>query len=42
MADLDILHSIARQYRAALTMLRQAIDKCPESLWLAPEYLNRY
>ncbi len=42
MADLDILHSVARQYRAALAMLRQAIDKCPESLWLAPEYLNRY
>jgi hypothetical protein len=42
MAELDILHSVARQYRAALTMLRQAIDKCPESLWLAPEYLNRY
>lgn len=42
MADLDILHSVARQYRAALAMLRQAIDKCPGSLWLAPGYLNRY
>ena len=42
MADLDILHSVARQYRASLTMLGQAIELCPESLWLASEYPNRY
>ena len=42
MADLNILHSVRRQYGASLAMLRQAIDTCPKSLWLAPEYPNRF
>jgi len=42
MADLNILHSVRRQYGASLAMLRQTIDACPESLWLAPEYPNRF
>jgi hypothetical protein len=42
MADLDIRHSIARQYRASLAMLGQAVEVCPESLWLSPDYPNRY
>lgn len=42
MADLDILQSIARQYRAPLAMLGQAVELCPESLWLSPDYPNRY
>jgi len=42
MADLNVLHHVARQYRASLAMLGQAIDMCPESLWLAPEYPNRF
>jgi hypothetical protein len=32
----------AAQYHASLAMLDQAIDKCPESLWTAPEYRNQY
>jgi hypothetical protein len=42
MADLNILHSVRRQYSASLAILRQTIDACPESLWLAPEYPNRF
>lgn len=42
MADLDILHLVARQYGASLAMLGQAIEACPEPLWLSEDYLNRY
>ncbi|MGD0300102.1 MAG: DinB family protein [Bryobacteraceae bacterium] len=42
MAELNILNSVARQYRASLAMLRQTIDACPESLWVAPEYPNQF
>jgi hypothetical protein len=42
MPDLNIHHHIARQYRASLAMLGQAISLCPEPLWLAPEYPNRF
>ena len=42
MADVNILHSVARQYRASLAMLGQAIDMCPESLWTDTEYPNRF
>ena len=28
------------QYHAALAMLRQAIERCPESLWNDPKHLN--
>jgi hypothetical protein len=42
MADLDTLHTIARQYRASLAMLGQAIELCPEPLWLSTEYPNKF
>jgi len=42
MADLNLLPHIARQYRASLAMLGQAIDLCPESLWLSSHYTNRF
>jgi hypothetical protein len=42
MPDLNISRHVARQYRASLAMLGQAIDVCPESLWQSPEYPNRY
>ncbi len=38
----NILEHIARQYRAALKMLEQAVASCPESLWLDQEYPNRF
>ncbi len=38
----DLRHHIARQYRASLAMLGQAVEVCPESLWVAPEYTNRF
>jgi hypothetical protein len=34
--------TLRRQYRASLEMLRQAIDQCPEPLWLDPNYPNRF
>jgi hypothetical protein len=42
MTDLNFLNSVARQYRASLTMLGQAIDLCSESLWTTAEYQNRF
>lgn len=33
---------IKSQYHASLEMLRQAISKCPDSLWDAPEYKNAF
>lgn len=42
MPDLDLLPHIASQYRASLAMLGQAIDLCPEVLWLSADYQNRF
>jgi len=42
MEDHSILQSIERQYRASLAMLGEAIERCPESLWIAEEHKNRY
>ena len=42
MADLNLLHHVARQYQASLAMLGQAIDLCPDSLWLDAAYPNRF
>jgi hypothetical protein len=39
---MDIKKSIISQYNASLEMLRQAIEKCPESLWLDEGYMNRF
>jgi hypothetical protein len=33
---------IKSQYRASLAMLRQAIEKCPESMWLDTSYKNPF
>ncbi len=33
---------IRSQYLAALEMLKQAVDKCPDSLWNAPEDRNKF
>jgi hypothetical protein len=41
MADLNMLHNVARQYRASLAMPGEAIHLCPESLWIDEEYPNR-
>lgn len=42
MTDQSVRNHIARQYRAALAMLGQAIETCPDSLWLATEYPNKF
>ncbi len=42
MADLDILHVVANQYRAPLTMLGKAIELCPDSLWFSTDYPNKF
>jgi hypothetical protein len=42
MEDSEAVKSILSQYRASLAMLRQAIEQCPEDLWLASNYRNRY
>ncbi|MBV8896404.1 MAG: DinB family protein [Acidobacteriaceae bacterium] len=40
--DQAIRTSLLGQYRAALAMLEQAIELCPDELWIAPEYRNRF
>jgi hypothetical protein len=42
LSELNIHEVLGRQYRASLEMLSQAIDKCPESLWHAPNYPNKF
>jgi hypothetical protein len=42
MEDASIRQSTLKQYGAALDMLRQAIELCPDSLWLSSEYRNRF
>jgi len=42
LSDLNMLEVLGRQYRASLEMLLQAITKCPEALWLAPSYPNKF
>lgn len=42
MTDCDILRSIARQYRASLAMLSEAVELCPEALWLSEDHTNRF
>jgi hypothetical protein len=42
MEDAAILGSIARQYGAALKMLRKAIELCPEDLWFDAKYRNPF
>jgi len=42
MDDSAALQHIASQYRAALAMLKQAIQTCPEDLWLSTGCHNRF
>jgi hypothetical protein len=37
-----IQRHLVSQFLASLAMLRTAIEKCPEDLWLSSDYLNRY
>ncbi|HVC46733.1 MAG TPA: DinB family protein [Terracidiphilus sp.] len=41
MQDAQVIESILGQYRSSLAMLRQAIDACPEDLWVAENFRNR-
>lgn len=38
----NIYQALISQYHAALKMMRAAIDKCPESLWLDSSHPNRF
>lgn len=42
MEESAIREAILRQYRASLAMLRQAVELCPEDLWLSAAYHNRF
>ena len=42
MVETNLHETAARQYRASMAMLKEAVTKCPESLWLAPEYPNKF
>jgi hypothetical protein len=42
MVDATIQLQLVRQYRAALAMLKQAIETCPEELWLDAKPRNKY
>jgi hypothetical protein len=39
---MDIKSVIKSQYLASLAMLRQAIEKCPDSLWNDPQDKNKF
>jgi hypothetical protein len=39
---MDAIKSILSQYHASLAMLRQAIELCPDDLWLVANERNRY
>jgi hypothetical protein len=42
MDDLIVRQTTLGQYRAGMDMLGQAIDLCPEELWLSTDYQNRF
>src|SRR5690606_16958609 len=37
-----VRHVLKSQYRAGLTMLREAVDSCPDEVWLNDEHVNAY
>jgi hypothetical protein len=39
---MDITSMIQAQYRAALAMLEQAVERCPDALWDDPQDRNRF
>ena len=42
MDEAAIQRHLIGQFLASLAMLRTAIEKCPEDIWLSAEYRNRY
>ncbi len=42
MEDSIVRQATLRQYRAALDMLRHALEHCPQDLWLSTKYPNRF
>lgn len=42
MDDANVQQSLVRQYLATLVMLKQAIENCPEHLWLDSQYTNQF
>ena len=42
MPETKVHQVLGRQYRASMGMLREAIGKCPEPLWVAPEFPNKF
>ena len=38
----DLRTILKSQYHAAIGMLKQAVDRCPDELWLSSEHPNRY
>lgn len=42
MGDSDVTKAIVSQYLASLAMLRQAIELCPDDVWVASKWRNRY
>lgn len=42
MDDSNIRQAVLGQYRGALEMLGQGIERCPEDLWLSRNYKNRF
>ena len=39
---MDFKHAVKKQYQASLTMLGQAIENCPDSLWIDQSYANKF
>lgn len=39
---MEIKEIFKSQYHASLAMLRQAVEKCPDSLWADPKYKNKF
>ena len=42
MADLELKPILKSQYHAALAMLRDAVEKCPDDLWTATGHLSAF
>jgi hypothetical protein len=43
MSDAEFLRTVLKsQYHAALAMLRQALDRCPQDLWYSKDQVNAF
>jgi DinB superfamily len=42
MDGLNLSQPLISQYQASLAMLKQAVEICPEDLWLAADYRNQF